>query len=157
MTCHVFRPQSPATALGLAVAHLMAKPAFAALGFGAWSRVLAGQINRGHFWCVANDQRQMVGFLGWALATEAAAETWLAGTAVPEIGGPGADCIIFNAWSGEGPEVRAALLAAAREAAAPHRLIYFKRFYGKGRIRPVRLLVTDFVQSRAREPHHPYE
>jgi hypothetical protein len=148
MTCHVFRPQSPAAALGLAVSHLMTKPAFAALRFGSWSRVLAGQINRGHYWCVADDNRKMVGFLGWAIASEAAAEDWLSGKSSPEVGGPDADCIIINAWSGEGPQVRATILAAAREAAAPYRLIYFKRYYPNGQMRPSRLLVNDFVQSR---------
>ena len=42
----VFRPDNPYVALGLAVNHLMTKPAFAALRFGEWSRILVGQINR---------------------------------------------------------------------------------------------------------------
>ena len=42
-------PTSAPTALGLAVAHMMTKPAFASLPFGDWSRVLVGQINRGHY------------------------------------------------------------------------------------------------------------
>ena len=45
----VFRPQSPYVALGLAVNHLMTKPAFANLRFGDWSRILVGQINRKHY------------------------------------------------------------------------------------------------------------
>jgi hypothetical protein len=44
----VFRPQNPYIALGLAVNHLMTKPAFANLRFGDWSRILTGQINRKH-------------------------------------------------------------------------------------------------------------
>ena len=40
----LFRPESPYVALGLAVSHLMTKPAFANLRFGDWSRVLVGQI-----------------------------------------------------------------------------------------------------------------
>ena len=39
----VFRPDNPYVALGLAVNHLMTKPAFAALRFGEWSRILVGQ------------------------------------------------------------------------------------------------------------------
>jgi hypothetical protein len=42
----VFRPDNPYVALGLAVSHLMTKPAFATLRFGEWSRILVGQINR---------------------------------------------------------------------------------------------------------------
>ena len=48
-TLRLFRPDSPpAVALGLAVNHLMTKPAFAQLSFGDWSRILVGQINRKH-------------------------------------------------------------------------------------------------------------
>ena len=36
----IFRPQNPYVALGLAVSHLMTKPAFAHLRFGDWSRIL---------------------------------------------------------------------------------------------------------------------
>ena len=45
----LFQPESPYVALGLAVNHLMTKPAFANLRFGDWSRVLVGQINRKHY------------------------------------------------------------------------------------------------------------
>jgi hypothetical protein len=40
----VFRAKDPYIALGLAVSHLMTKPAFANLRFGDWSRILTGQI-----------------------------------------------------------------------------------------------------------------
>jgi hypothetical protein len=52
----LYRPNSPAIALGLAVNHLMGKPAFANLKFGDWSRILVGQINRGHY-CFAVDEK----------------------------------------------------------------------------------------------------
>ncbi len=48
----VFRPDNSYVALGLAVNHLMTKPAFAALRFGEWSRILVGQINRKHYYFV---------------------------------------------------------------------------------------------------------
>ena len=44
----IVKPANAAAALGLAVSHLMVKPAFANLRFGDWSRVLTGQINRKH-------------------------------------------------------------------------------------------------------------
>lgn len=56
----------PARALGLAVNYLITKPAFAKLPFGLWSRILVGQINRGHY-LLALDRNKLVGFLGWAL------------------------------------------------------------------------------------------
>ena len=39
-----FRTHNPYVALGLAVSHLMTKPAFANLRFGDWSRILTGQM-----------------------------------------------------------------------------------------------------------------
>jgi len=62
----LFRPESPYVALGLAVSHLMTKPAFANLRFGDWSRVLVGQINRKHYAFAVDDKNQIQGFLGWA-------------------------------------------------------------------------------------------
>ena len=44
-------------------AHLMLKPAFARLGFGAWSRVLVGQFNRGHYRIVLDSSDKVVDFL----------------------------------------------------------------------------------------------
>lgn len=65
----------PARALGLAVNYLITKPAFAKLPFGLWSRILVGQINRGHY-LLALDRNKLVGFLGWALTK---GDIWLAG------------------------------------------------------------------------------
>ena len=63
----VFRPDNPYAALGLAVSHLMTKPAFANLKFGAWSRILVGQINRKHYCFVVDGKNQIQGFMGWAV------------------------------------------------------------------------------------------
>ena len=70
----LWRPDTPATALGLAVSHLMTKPVFANLRFGEWSRVLVGQVNRGHYCFVVDRDGQIQGFVGWALATREKAE-----------------------------------------------------------------------------------
>ena len=72
----LFQPENPATALGLAVSHLMTKPAFANLRFGDWSRILVGQINRGHYRLVIDDNNEMQGFIGWALTSREKAEAW---------------------------------------------------------------------------------
>ena len=70
----LFRPDNPALALGLAVSHMMTKPAFARLRFGEWSRVLVGQINRRHYHFVLDGRGRVVGFLGWAYTSLARAE-----------------------------------------------------------------------------------
>ena len=138
------RPHSAAAALGLAVGHLMTRPAFAALPFGSWSRVLVGQINRGHYQLVADGAGKVVGFLGWAATSEANAEAWLQGRGdVPEL--RDGDCIVINAWSADDAAVNRTVLAAARLAIRDKRLVYFKRRYKDGRTRPTRLAVNDFV------------
>ena len=61
----VFRPENPYIALGLAVNHLMTKPAFANLQFGDWSRILTGQINRKHYYFAVDSKNQSSG-ISWA-------------------------------------------------------------------------------------------
>src|SRR6476661_7178952 len=75
----IFRPAKPSAALGLAVSHLMVKPAFASLKFGDWSRILVGQINRGHYRFAIDADNRVQGFMGWALASREHAEAWVEG------------------------------------------------------------------------------
>ncbi len=75
----LFRPQSPFVALGLAVNHLMTKPAFANRRFGDWSRILVGQINRKHYCFAVDGNNQIQGFMGWALTSKEKAEAWVEG------------------------------------------------------------------------------
>ena len=75
----VFRPENPYIALGLAVNHLMTKPAFANLRFGDWSRILTGQINRKHYYFAVDSKNQSQGFMGWAVTSKEKAEAWVEG------------------------------------------------------------------------------
>jgi hemolysin-activating ACP:hemolysin acyltransferase len=133
-------------ALGLAVSHLMTRPAFARLRFGEWSRVLVGQINRRHYHFVIDARGHVVGFLGWAYTSSDGAESWIEGRGNFS-GGETTDgkCVVFNAWSASLPEATPVLLDAARRAVAGREMIYFRRLYKDGRSRPVRLPVTDFI------------
>ncbi len=56
----------PATSSSRLRVDLMTKPAFANLRFGDWSRILAGQINRGHYALVVDKTNNVHGFAGWA-------------------------------------------------------------------------------------------
>ena len=114
----VLRPDNPYLALGLAVNHLMTKPAFAALRFGEWSRILVGQINRKHYYFVVDAKNQVQGFLGWAVTSKDKAEAWLEGrarrcptTATASMVGS----IIFNAWAASNGRVNRFLLQEARK------------------------------------------
>lgn len=139
------REQDRARALGLAVSYLMTKPAFAKLPFGHWSRILAGQINRGHYLFVARGN-EIVGFFGWALTTEDKAELWLAGTREPTAEEcRDGDCILINAWEAIDDNVQKFVVEKFRQVILGKRLIYGKRFYDDGRVRPLRVSVNDFV------------
>jgi hemolysin-activating ACP:hemolysin acyltransferase len=146
------QPGDPRIALGLAVGHLMTKPAFARLRFGDWSRILIGQINRKHYRFVLDEKSRVVGFLGWALATREIAEAWIGGRAVNSLHDAGnGECIIFNAWSTDTSEVNRKLLAAARQAMLGKETAYFKRLYKDGS-RPVRVNVNEFVAGHISRP-----
>lgn len=145
---HAFRPDNPFIALGLAVNHLMTMPAFGNLRFGDWSRILVGQINRKHYLLVADEKKQIQGFLGWALTTNANAEAWLegrSGSAQPD--DMQGDCIIFNAWAGSSLAVNRFLLQQARQVGADKEMVYFKRHYKDGTTRASRLSVNEFVSG----------
>lgn len=144
----LFRPESPAIALGLAVNHLMTKPAFAPLRFGDWSKILVGQINREHYRFVLDANDQVVGFLGWALTRQEIAEAWVENQgSFSDADARGGNSIIFNAWSADTPKVNPFLLEAARQAAQGRDMMYFKRLYKDGIVRPVRLRVNNFVTN----------
>jgi hypothetical protein len=116
----VFRPDNPYVALGLAVSYLMTKPAFAALRFGEWSRILVGQINRKHFYFVVDGKNQVQGFLGWAVTSKDKAEAWVEGR-----GGRSYDEVSFRRAAPRTEDRKRELTAIeARHAvvAATHRL-----------------------------------
>ena len=142
----LYRPRDPRIALGLAVSHLMTRPAFARLRFGEWSRILTGQINRKHYRFVLDDKDRVVGFLGWALATRKAADAWVEGRAdFSHDDAKDGPCIIFNAWTANTPQINRFVLDAARQAMLGKETAYFKRLYKDGRSRPMRIKVNEFV------------
>jgi hemolysin-activating ACP:hemolysin acyltransferase len=148
----LFRPESPYVALGLAVNHLMTKPAFANLRFGDWSRILAGQINRKHYSFVVDGQNQIQGFLGWALTSKEKAEAWVEGRgALSYEESVVGECMIFNAWAASSLEVNRFLVAEARKIMEGNDMVYFKRHYKDGSTRPARLRVNDFVAQHVRQ------
>lgn len=150
-TLRLCRPGNAAAALGLAVAHLMTRPAFARLEFGAWSRVLVGQVNRRHYHLVL-DRNRVVGFLGWALTSEANAEAWLGGRSrFDDAEATGGDCVVFNIWSADTRAVNRFVLEAARRVARGKRRVYGKRCYENGTVRPVAVNVNAFVAGHL--PH----
>ena len=147
-TLRIFTPASPSAALGLAVSHLMVKPAFANLKFGDWSRILVGQINRGHYRFAVDGENRVQGFMGWALASREHAEAWVEGRrGLSFEDSQQGDCIVFNAWSANSNAVTRFMLAEARRIASGKSAVYFKRHYKDGTTRPARVAVNAFVGS----------
>jgi hemolysin-activating ACP:hemolysin acyltransferase len=149
-----YRPQNPYVALGLAVNHLMTKPAFANRRFGDWSRILVGQINRKHYCFAVDSSNQIQGFMGWALTSRENAEAWVEGRGALSFSDSlDGDCVIFNAWAASTPKVNRFLLGEARKITASKDTVYFKRFYKDGSVRPARLRVNNFVAQHLRRPN----
>jgi tetratricopeptide (TPR) repeat protein len=143
-----WRPKHPTAALGLAVEYLRRKPAFGRLQFGEWSQVLFYQVARGHFLFVVDQDRRVLGFLGWALTTPASAERWIEGSAgLRDDECRQGDCVIINAFASETSDANRFLVDAMRNLFANKRTLYFKRHYRNGRTRPTRLNVNEFVAA----------
>jgi hemolysin-activating ACP:hemolysin acyltransferase len=145
-TLRLFRPRNAVVALGLTVNYLMTRPPFAGLPFGEWSRILAGQIDRGHYSFVIGTDSRIQGFAGWGLATKENAEAWLAGRRdLSYEDCKDGDCVVFNVWAANSPNVHRYMVDNARRLVKDKDTMYFKRYYRDGRVRPGRLKVNDFV------------
>jgi hemolysin-activating ACP:hemolysin acyltransferase len=146
-TLRAFRDKNPYAALGRATSYLMTKPSFANLKFGAWSRTLVGQINRNHYFLVT-DGSKIVGFAGWAYVDEARANAFLANQGEASshecISG---DCMIVNAWAADTLTINRFVLKEVRKALVGCKEAYAKRVYPDGRIRLMKLRVTEAVES----------
>jgi len=154
----VFRPDNPYVALGLAVNHLMTKPAFANCKFGDWSRILVGQINRKHFWFVVDRKNQIQGFMGWALTSKDKAEAWVEGrTGLSYDDAKDGDCVVFNAWAANNLKINRFLLQEGRKVIQGKEMVYFKRHYNDGSTRPSRLTVNEFVDQHIERKKRPAE
>ena len=146
LALRIVKPANAAAALGLAVSHLMVKPAFANLQFGDWSRILVGQINRGHFCFAMDAENRIQGFMGWALASKEHAESWVEGRrALTFEDSQDGDCMVINAWSANSNAVTRFMLAEARRIARDKTTVYFKRHYKDGTTRPARVAVNSFI------------
>lgn len=147
----LFRPKDPYVALGLTVTHLMVKPAFAKLRFGDWSRILVGQINRGHYCFAIDEKNQIQGFLGWAFTTRDKAEAWVTGRSELSFeDSRQGDCVIINALTVSSSEVGRLMRDAVRSM-GPGRLVFFKRHYEDGTVRATRVRIRP-AQTSGGEP-----
>ena len=103
LKCRRFK--DPVVAFGRAVNLLMRTQPFASYPFGKFSKVLLGQIQRGHY-VFTIDGDTPVGYVGWAMCTEAVARAWLEEHRVPRY----EECNGGDCWVG------ITFYAATREA-----------------------------------------
>lgn len=148
------RERDPRVGFAVSVAHLMTKPAFARAPFGHIARILAGQVSRGHYALVRRGSHT-VGFVGWALADEARGEAWLAGTRdLSDAEARSGDCALINCWQADDPSVSRFILAHLPRALPGCRVVYAKRHYPDGRVRPLRLAVGRRSGAKATSNRH---
>lgn len=142
-----FTDENAYAALGRAVSYLMTKPNFKDLKFGFWSRTLVGQINRKHYFLTAEGQK-IVGFVGWALVNEDMAKAWLEDSSdFNSADCVNGDCMVINAWAADTDAVNRFNLRQIRHHLVGLKAAYAKRFYKNGRIRPLKVGITDLVES----------
>ena len=145
----VYQENDPYKALGMAVSHLMTKPAFAGLKFGHWSRILVGQINRKHYMFVLRDKK-IVGFYGWAFTTPEKAHKWLyENYELSYQDSLEGESMLINAWQADDKQVVRFILDTIRVRFFDKEAVYYKRFYNNGKIRPMRLVINDIVSQHA--------
>lgn len=141
------RDKNAFAAFGRAVSYLMNKPNFRDQKFGQWSKILAGQINRRHYFLVA-DGDKVVGYAGWAYVDEATAKAWLNGGGdIPSANCADGDCIVVNAWAADDERINRFVLREVRRACVGKKTAFFKRVYEDGRVRPIELPFNEALDS----------
>ncbi|MEQ1955177.1 toxin-activating lysine-acyltransferase [Mesorhizobium sp. CN2-181] len=139
-TLSLYRPEWRALALGLAVSHLMTKPSFMRIRFGELSQLLAGVINRDHYFFVVDETHRVQGFAGWALTSRNNAEDWLnSRRGLRSSDCLAGECIVMNAWSANSTSAHRYMLKEARRLLQDKDALFFKRYYEDGSTRPVRI------------------
>lgn len=136
----IFVPQDPFKAMGMATSHLMTKENFRQLTFVEAGRLIAGQINRGHYFFVRQKQ-SIVGYAGWALCSEAAGDLWLSRNIdVPLAEAESGDCILLNMWQADAPDINPLIVRELQRRNPDKKFLFAKRFYNSGNaVRPLKL------------------
>jgi hemolysin-activating ACP:hemolysin acyltransferase len=124
------RLRSPHLALSVMVQLSANAPAFAQVRFGAWAKVLMGQVNRGDY-VILLDRGRPVGFAGWFPAFMAEAEAWLAQDRDVAACPPGqGDCAVMNAFMAPSPEAARYLRESFLRQIPNLKWVYAKRVKG---------------------------
>ena len=135
----IAKDRNPYAAVGRAAGMLMVYPSFGDLPFGQVMKIIAGQINRGHY-CFVFKDNNAVGFFGWAYTSQTGAENWLMNNDESGIGdGIEGDCVVFNIWHTDGPKTNSFAVTHMRSKFSDKKMLYAKRRYNDGRVKPIRI------------------
>lgn len=127
----------PHAAAGQAMVLMARHPEFGDLSFRQMASLIIGQVNRKHYRFVLRGGAP-VGFVGWALCSEAAGRRWLLHNDASAVGdGRQGDCVVLNHWLADGPEMNAFIIAQMLQILPAQRLLFARRRYADGRTRPV--------------------
>lgn len=129
-------------AAGHAMMLLMRHDSFGGLPFRQIASIIAGQINRDHYFFVARNGVP-TGFVGWALCSDVAGERWLRDNDASLIGnGVDGPCVVLNTWVADGTDMNSFLLGKLRDTFRDKTRLFARRRYADGRTRPIRINQT---------------
>lgn len=141
----VGRDPNKMAAAGRAMVLLMRDDAFSGLAIGEIGRLIAGQVNRDHYFFVGRNGK-ITGYLGWALCSHVAAERWAHQNDGSLVGdGTTGDCVIINCWLADGRDMNSFLISKLRDEFASLKKLYARRRYLDG---THRALVLDIDRTR---------
>ncbi|MGI9415266.1 MAG: hypothetical protein ACR2PM_16440 [Hyphomicrobiales bacterium] len=147
------RPQNTTYALGLSVEMTAREPAYSNMAFAEWVQVLAGQIERNHYFFVIDGGDNVVGVAGWALAGHEKALAWLEQGATLDHADCGrGNCVILNTWVAGNAEVQRFMIDRGKTELNGKKLIFAKRTYPDGKMRAVKLPVSKLGEAVGAKP-----
>lgn len=149
----IVRDSNAYAAVGRAAGMLMIYESFGQLPFGQIMKIIAGQINRGHYRFVLRGN-EPVGFFGWAYASKIGALKWLEENDESHVGdGVNGDYVIMNIWHARETSINAFAQRELLKVFEGKKTLYAKRRYADGRIRPVRVNIPPPKPENRKFPH----
>ncbi|MEQ6204931.1 toxin-activating lysine-acyltransferase [Sulfitobacter sp. HNIBRBA2951] len=145
-TFDLVRSKDGYAAAGRAMVLLMNNDAFEGLRLGEIGRLIAGQVNRNHYYFICRNNVP-TGFIGWAYCSEKAAYDWAERNDPRGIGdGKTGDSVILNSWLADGKDMNSYLLGRLREEWTDKKKLFARRRYTSGKSRALVLNIDRDIK-----------
>lgn len=139
-------------AAGLAMGLLMTDQAFGSQRLGEIGRLIAGQVNRKHYYFIRRN-KVPTGFIGWAYCSQDAARAWAERNDPRGIGdGTTGDSVILNCWLADGKDMNSFLLGRLREEWSDKKKLFARRRYTNGASRALELNIDRDIKTPSTQP-----